>query len=136
MSPYVLGQVFEGHYPHVWAFAWYPWAFAAVIRLRRGEVRFGLLALPPILTATFLAGHPQEGYYLVITLTIWAIRDVLVGFRSNRGRESWQRLACWAGVIALTLGLVSVELIPDLWTQAWVIRGAKHSRFDWPAAIT
>ena len=37
LSPYVLAQTFEGHYPHVWAASWYPWAFAAAIRLGQGD---------------------------------------------------------------------------------------------------
>ena len=70
-SPYVLAQTFEGHYPHVWAACWYPWAFEAAIRLRRGD-RFGVPALAAILAATFLTGHPQEGYYLLIALGVWS----------------------------------------------------------------
>ena len=70
-SPYVLAQVFEGHYPHVWAACWYPWAFDAAIRSRRGQHRSSP-ALAVTLAASFLAGHPQEGYYLLVALGGWA----------------------------------------------------------------
>ena len=43
-SPYLLAQTFEGHYPHVWAASWFPWAFWAQAEHRNGRMR-GLLAL-------------------------------------------------------------------------------------------
>lgn len=124
MSPYVLAQIFEGHYPHVWAASWYPWAFDAAIRLRRGEAG-GRLELPPILAATLLAGHPQEGYYLLIALGGWALGDGLGAIRRGRGREAFGLWARWAGVAALALGLVGVELIPDALAQDWGLRWAR-----------
>ena len=66
-APYLLAQTVEGHYPHVWAASWYPWAFWAFDRHRRGRP-WGTLALPPILALDFLTGHPQEWYYLVLAL--------------------------------------------------------------------
>ena len=41
-SPYLLAHTFEGHYPHVWAACWYPWAFWAYREHRAGRLR-GLL---------------------------------------------------------------------------------------------
>ena len=69
-SPYLLAQTFEGHYPHVWAACWFPWAFWAFAEYRTGRVR-GLLALPPILALTYLTGHPQEWFLLVTALSLW-----------------------------------------------------------------
>ncbi len=82
LSPYLLGQAFEGHYPHVWAVAWYPWAFAATLSLLRGEGRLRL-ALPAFLALALLTGHPQEGYYLLLALGLWTAA-VLVGSRFGR----------------------------------------------------
>src|SRR4051794_18690640 len=67
LSPYVIAQASEGHYPHVWAACWYPWAFWAYLH-RRGSRARCALTLPPILAMAFLTGHPQEWYYLVIVL--------------------------------------------------------------------
>ena len=123
-SPYVLAQVFEGHYPHVWAACWYPWAFDAAIRLRRGE-RLAALALPPILAATFLAGHPQEGYYLLIALGCWAAWDAVAAIRAGRRREAMTFGVGWMAVLALAVGLVGVELVPDAMAQEWGLRSAR-----------
>jgi len=120
-SPFLLAQVAEGHYPHVWAASWYPWAFLAAIGLRRGEVRSGLM-LAPILAVTFLAGHPQEGYYLAIALGAWAVFDGIEATRRVGLGSALRRGAAWAGVLVLTLGLVAVELVPDAMASAWGLR--------------
>ena len=131
-SPYVLAQTFEGHYPHVWAASWYPWAFEAVVRLRR-SVRQPLpprtettgrpaLSLAVILSATFLAGHPQEGYYLAIALGAWAAFDGLVAIGSGRGRDAIGLGVVWAGIWMLTVGLIAVELVPDAMAQGVGLR--------------
>ena len=73
-SPYVLAQAFEGHYPHVWAACWYPWAFDAAIRLRRGRAR----SAPTLASSWRQPSSPatrRRGYYLVIALGSWAVFD-------------------------------------------------------------
>ncbi|HMB07649.1 MAG TPA: hypothetical protein VKP69_28445, partial [Isosphaeraceae bacterium] len=92
-SPYLLAHTFEGHYPHVWAACWYPWAFWAFLQGRKGEAR-GVLALPPVLALMFLAGHPQEWYYLVFALSIWTLFDALRA-GSKRGRAAAGGLLSW-----------------------------------------
>jgi hypothetical protein len=98
VSPYVLAQTFEGHYPHVWAACWYPWAFDAAVKLRRGDRLAGLM-LVPILAATLLAGHPQEGYYLLIALGFWAAYDGLKLIWTGRVR-GYTRISWWCHVLA------------------------------------
>ena len=46
-SPFLLAHTFEGHYPHVWAACWYPWAFWAY-----GQRRIGRLAGAAVLAAS------------------------------------------------------------------------------------
>jgi hypothetical protein len=125
-SPYVLAQVFEGHYPHVWAASWYPWAFWAFVQLRRGRW-IKALALAPILALALLAGHPQEWYYLTIVLGLWALWDAIRAGREGRPRAALARLGCWTFVLILSLGLAAVELIPDMTAQAWTLRGSQLS---------
>jgi hypothetical protein len=125
-SPYVLAQVFEGHYPHVWAACWYPWAFDAALRLGRGQPGSApTLAL--ILAATFLAGHPQEGYYLLIALGALAARESLGRAAAGRWGDAFRLGWGWALALGLTVGLVAVELIPDAMAQPWALKGAKLS---------
>jgi hypothetical protein len=73
-SPLLLAQTFEGHYPHVWAVCWYPWAFWAFLAFRKRRAQ-GLVLLPPILALTYLTGHPQEWFLLVLALSIWVLVD-------------------------------------------------------------
>ncbi len=124
VSPYVLAQTFEGHYPHVWAACWYPWAFFATLKYRQGD-RLGGLALAPILAAMMLAGHPQEGYYLVIALGIWAGIDGLILLRSGRFREATRFGAGWVAILLLTIGLTAIELIPDALARPWTLEGVR-----------
>ncbi len=124
LSPYVLAQANEGHYPHVWAATWYPWAFLAALRLSRGDLRAGL-ALPPILAAAFLAGHPQEGHYLLIALGAWVAVDGLARLRAGRGRSALVLWGAWAVALTLAVGLVGVELVPDALAHPWDLRLAR-----------
>ncbi len=123
-SPYVMAQTFEGHYPHVWAACWYPWAFDAAIRVHRGQPR-SAPALALILAATFLAGHPQEGFYLLIALGSWAAFDGMAAILTGRRREASRLWGAWAVAMVLAVGLIGVELIPDAMAQPWCLRGAR-----------
>ena len=123
-SPYVLTQTFEGHYPHVWAACWYPWAFDAAIRLRRGE-RSATPWLALALAATFLTGHLQEGYYLGITLGAWAGFDAVVAIGAGRWRAGGRGLLPWSVAGVLAVGLIGIELVPDALAQIWGLRGAR-----------
>ena len=123
-SPYLLAQVFEGHDPHVWAASWYPWAFAAAIRFRRGE-RLGTFALPPILALALLTGHPQEGFLLALTLGVWALVDAVRLVRGFGIRAAATRSVHWSVLFLLAFGLTAMEWAPDRLTSRWTpIRGA------------
>lgn len=124
LSPYVIAQTSEGHYPHVWAACWYPWAFWAFLHRREGRT-LGALILPPILAMAFLTGHPQEWYYLVIVLSVWAAADASCAWRRDGHRAAVWECAGWAGVLVWSLGLVAVELLPDLAVQRWVLQGGR-----------
>jgi hypothetical protein len=130
ISPYLLGHLFEGHYPHVWTVSWYPWAFWAYLRFRRDR-GFGLCALPPILAISFLAGHPQEWHYLVFALSVWTVADAACAVKGGSGRRRIARafapLAAWAAVGALTVGLVAIELVPCLIAQEWTLRSSRFA---------
>jgi len=123
-SPYVLSQTFEGHYPHVWAASWYPWAFDAAIRVRRGEPRSALV-LGLILATTFLAGHPQEGYYLTLALGGWAVWDGLATLIKGDWRRTARLWGLWVVALSFAVGWIAVELIPDALAQPWCLQGAR-----------
>ena len=83
------------------------------------------LALAVILAASILVGHPQEAYYLLLALGGWVAFDGLVAIRSGRGREAFGLWATWIGALALMVGLIGVELVPDAMAQEWGLQGAK-----------
>src|SRR5690606_24985007 len=104
----------EGHLPHVWSACWVPWAFLGAILLRRGDRR-GFLILPPSLALSLMAGHPQEGAYLALTLGIWAVFDSAIAIRRRLGGSPPpggspdRRLpARWAIALGLAVGLAAV----------------------------
>lgn len=120
-SPILLAHAFEGHYPHVWSTAWYPWAFWAFFQHRAGR-RYATLALPLFLAMAFLAGHPQEWYYLILALSAWTTVDAVRAALAGRRRTALGTLAVWAGLIALNVGLVAIEFLPDFAAQRWTPR--------------
>jgi hypothetical protein len=126
VSPYVLAQTFEGHCPHVWAACWYPWAFDAAVKFRRGDYAGGLM-LGPILAMSFLAGHPQEGYYLLIALGFWVVFDGLMRIRSRQIGFALRSWLIWVALVSLAVGMMGVELVPDAMAQEWTLKGAKLS---------
>ncbi len=89
----------------------FPWVYEALVRARRGN-RSGWLALPPLLALCFVAGHPQEWYLLVLGIGAVALHDLMK-------TRDWPRGLAWAGVIALSLGLVGLELVPILKARPW-----------------
>jgi hypothetical protein len=112
-SPLLLAHTFEGHYPHVWAVCWYPWAFWAYRSLRAGR-KAGLLSLPVILALTFLTGHPQEWLLLIVALSGWVAVDAV------RGGRPVMIIVSWAAVVALSLGMTAVELAPQAAVRPWL----------------
>ncbi len=130
-SPFLLAHTFEGHLPHVWAAAWYPWAFWAFGQARRGRVA-GLAILPFVLAMAFLAGHPQEWLLLVLTLAAWSLADAVRIWRTRGVQQAAARLVfaggaaarlvSAGGAAALSLGLVAIDLAPQLAVRPWLLR--------------
>ena len=123
-SPYVLAQVLEGHYPHVWGVSWAPWTLALLIRGWRGRRTAFLLAAGPEALG-FLAGHFQEWYYLNVMIAIAAV----VGLIRRPGCRG-VRIAGLAATWMLTLGLIAVELLPDLAVRGETLRSDRMSLRD------
>jgi len=120
-SPYLLGHAFEGHYPHVWSASWYPWAFWSFANWRAGRMGAAVL-LPVILAFAYLTGHPQEWLLLVLALITWSIFDVF-GIMRHRGARGAAREALVRGcALALSLGLVAVEIAPQLAVRPWLLQ--------------
>ena len=118
-SPLLLAHTFEGHYPHVWAACWYPWAFWTYRRLRSGDLRRGLF-LAPILAATLVVGHPQEALLLSLTLMVWTLADVVKSWRDGESRRGALRMTRWLTVLIMAAGIAAVHLVPEVTARAWL----------------
>lgn len=125
-SPYLLAQTFEGHYPHVWAACWFPWAFWALAQQRAGQVR-GLLTMPVILAMAYLTGHPQEWFLLVIALSLWVGADVFgLVVEGKEGRlAAAAAVVRWASVLGVGLSLAAIELVPARELLPWVQKSSQ-----------
>lgn len=119
-SPYLMAHTFEGHYPHVWAACWYPWAFWAYQQVRSG--RFGGLLLAPILALVYLTGHPQEWLMLVLSLCVWSTSDALRVWKAGDSRHAAAGLAAWSGLLVLSVGMASVDAVPQWLARPWLRR--------------
>jgi hypothetical protein len=119
-SPYLLAHTFEGHYPHVWAACWYPWAFWAYREHRAGRT-LGLL-VAPVLALSYLTGHPQEWLLLVTALTAWAVADGLRARRSDGPPRSAARVVAWLGLLGVSIGMAGVDVMPQCLVRPWLRR--------------
>jgi hypothetical protein len=119
-SPLLLAHTFEGHYPHVWSACWYPWAFWCFARWRGGSID-GAIFLPVVLALTYLTGHPQEWLLLVLALVAWLIVDILNILRDRGAVRAGFVALHGAGLLALSLGLVAVEIAPELAVRPWLL---------------
>ncbi len=123
ICPYVISQASEGHYPHLWTFSWYPWAFWAIHALRRRDWSRGLL-LTPILAMAYFTGHSQEWFYLVLTLMIYGVWEFIW---IQRGRWRTAGPAGLGASIVLSIGMVALDVVPAAFCAPWTLRGAQYS---------
>lgn len=111
VSPILIARTGEGHLTTINTLAWYPWAFLAYQSLREGG-RWSVIALLTTLALCFLAGHPQEFYYLILTLSVLCLVDMGRCLVKGRVKDGLKHgLSCGLTGMA-TAGLVAAELIP------------------------
>ncbi len=111
-APYLLGHVFEGHYPHVWGVCWFPWAFWAFDNRRLKRLR-GIVTLPFFIALVYVVGHPQEGFLLGLALTFRAFVD----WTRSQKREGI--LIRWCGVMLIASGFAAIDLVPQIALRNW-----------------
>jgi hypothetical protein len=123
LGPQLVAHFAEGHYPHLWAVAWYPWAFRALLDVSRG-VPGATARLSVYLGLTLATGHPQEGVLLAGA----------VGFLGAcLGRRGLWRVVA---AIMLMIGLTAAEWLPVAAVAEHVAKGggggsSAASGYDW-----
>jgi len=125
-APYLMGHLFEGHYPHLWSVCWFPWAFLGFAELRTRPLG-GVLILSPVLALSYLAGHPQEWFLLVTALSGWVFVEGGRWLVRRRPREAVVLWLGWASAVGGAVGLAAVELVPEAANFPWVHRGSPAS---------
>ena len=134
-APYVLGQTYEGHYPHVWAECLYPFTLRALLAWRsdgligRSTVAWRA-ALPVLLALSALTGHVQEGFYLGLVLGAWIAVQGARRFRRDRSLPRPRSVAAIVGLLAIVVGLLAVEWLPDSLALQHVRRGLRPTAAD------
>jgi len=123
-SPYLMGHVFEGHYPHIWGVCWFPWAFWAFDSRRLKSLR-GIVTLPLFMSMVFIVGHPQEGFLLGLALCFRTFVDW------TRSRQHEGVLVRWTGVMIIALGISALDLAPQFANRPWKLQDAQTAN---PAA--
>ena len=134
-SPYLLAQVYEGHYPHVWAASLYPWAFWSAGGWRDVSPRRWLL--PPILAMACLAGHVQEAYLLGLGLFGWVACESFFAskpFSSVEPGAGWRRMLAEIGqfvpLCGLALGMIAIEVLPVLLARGYSVKAFRPTASD------
>lgn len=110
-SPILLARTGEGHYATLCTVAWYPWAFLAYENLKQGR-KCGWVEMAAVLALTFLAGHPQEFFYLVLTLSAVCVLETVLFLARGELRRGCALIARWGGAGLVAAALAAVELIP------------------------
>ena len=95
-APYLMGHVFEGHYPHIWGVCWFPWCLWA-FDSRRAKCWKGTVALPLTMLMVFIVGHPQEGFLIGLALCFRAFVD-------------WTKSQKTEGVLVKWIGLSLIHI--------------------------
>jgi hypothetical protein len=113
-APYLVAHTGEGHWAQVCEVAWLPWSFLAFesVRARRPG---GVAALAMVLAMSFLAGHVQESYYLVLILTIWTVVDSVGSWCAGETAQGLSLVARWLAACTIAVALCAVDLVPT-WT--------------------
>lgn len=132
ISPFLLAHVAEGHLPHVWSVSYYPWAFWAFARGRGGDAR-GSLILALVLSASFLAGHPQEWLLLMVALCAWACADFVSRRRALGLAPALRAMAPLVATMGLSLLITAVDLVPQLAVRPWLDRDRSAPGHEPPA---
>jgi len=110
-SPVLLARSSEGHLAAICIVSWYPWALLMYEGFRAGDRR-STLGLVLALGLAILAGHLQEAFYLVLSLTFVCLVEVLWSLLVRDWGRAARLLCGWVLVGVATAGLVAAELIP------------------------
>lgn len=110
-APYLVAHLAEGHVAQLFTIAWVPWILLGFERFLDSAGKHWRM-IPLCVALSFLAGHVQELYYLMlllsgaVALTAWRER------RSGNAAAAKSLLLHWILAGGFSVGLVCGDLIP------------------------
>lgn len=110
-APFLIAHLGEGHYNQICVTAWLPWGLLGFLRMRVGRP-LSVPILVGVFSMAFFAGHVQELFYLILTLSFWVLWDLLSPSAWRREPSSLKLLRDWVLTGCFLIGLVAVELGP------------------------
>ncbi len=110
-APFLIAHVGEGHYNQICVSAWLPWGLLGYLRMREGRC-LSVPILVGIFCMAFFAGHVQELFYLILTLSFWVLWDLFSPAAWRREPSPLKLLRDWAMTGCFLIGVVAVELGP------------------------
>ena len=120
LNPYIIGQIYAGHLPQVWAATWAPWIVWAARIWSLGDWRGGL-AFGPFLSLCILTGHPQLPFLLMVVLSTWFAWKQLYNWCQTRKVWNFQNHIQGGVLIALPLAFTAMEWLPDALAEPWTL---------------
>lgn len=124
---YFTCRLFAGHLPQMQASVWLPWiifSYEKVLERDRPTVRALVTAL--LLALCLLAGFPEIAFMSGVALGLRFVWELARALRSGNAPRAL--LINFASVLAVTLGLTAVQLLPTL--ELLAVSDRVHTSYD------
>lgn len=110
-APYLIAHLAEGHVPQLCTVAWIPWILLGHERFLESAGRRWRM-IPVCVALSFLAGHVQELYYLMLLLTGSVLGAAMTEKRRGQPTVARSLVLHWGLAGLCSVALVCAELIP------------------------
>lgn len=115
-----VARFFQGQYLFIFGFAWIPWAIASLLRVARDRRKRDAALAVFSLALIFFSGNAYYAFYMLFAIALLAL-VMLVSIQPRRPflRVDWRTLGMLAGIGALVLGVICVQLLPlaEFWPR-------------------
>jgi len=122
-APYCVAHLAEGHVAQIMTVSWIPWILVSFERFLASDGQHWK-AMVLCLSMSFLAGHVQELFYLVLLLTGLVVLSSLARMRSGESGGA-SLLVHWGVAGMCGAALVAVDLIPVFLNSLGTARGGR-----------
>lgn len=110
-APYLVAHLAEGHVAQLFTVAWVPWILLGFERFLDSSGRHWRM-IPLCVALSFLAGHVQELYYLMLLLSGCVVVSAWCERRAGNAAAAKSLLVHWILAGGFSVGLTCGDLIP------------------------